>query len=98
MLKNSSLSLYSSRSCDKLADVILFQPSTVVSDALVSTGSRHGLVIVDTCWMAEIKCDSQVSQKQWVAVVKSAIVQCPWVEKERCVSPPSSPPQNLLLC
>ncbi|GMH55517.1 hypothetical protein TrRE_jg10713 [Triparma retinervis] len=83
VLKNSSLSFYDSQSCEKVVDVISFQPSTVVSDALVSTGSRHGLVIIDTCWMAEMKCDSQIHQKQWVAMIKSAIVQCPWVEKER---------------
>jgi len=83
VLKNSSLSFYDSRACQKLVNVISFQPSSVVSDALVSTGSRHGMVIVDTCWMAEMKCDTQIQQKQWVAMIKSAIVQCPWVEKDR---------------
>ncbi|GMH76537.1 hypothetical protein TL16_g07117 [Triparma laevis f. inornata] len=83
IIKNSSISFYNERSCKKLVDVVMFQPSTVVSDQLVSTGSKNGVVIVDSAWMAEIKLDSNVQQKQWVAVVKSAIVRCPWVERER---------------
>jgi len=83
IIKNSCISFYNDRSCKKLLDVVMFQPSTVVSDQLVSTGSKNGVVIVDTAWMAEIKLDSNVTQKQWVAVVKSAIVRSPWVERDR---------------
>lgn len=88
VLKNSSLSFYSSRMCEKLVDVIHFQPSTVVTDEMVSTGSRHGLLIADTSWMAELKFDNQVRQKQWLAVIKSAIVHCPWVERSRFIYNP----------
>ena len=83
IVKNSSISLYDRRECGRLHDVILFQSSTVVSDQLVSTGSRNGVVIVDSSWMAELKLDSQLLQRQWVAIIKSAVVRCPWVERER---------------
>lgn len=65
MLKNSALLFYNNINCTKLMDVLHFQPSTVVNDQLISTGSRHGVVIIDASWMAEMKLDGSVSQKQW---------------------------------
>ena len=84
VLKNSALLFYSSRQCLRLMDVLHFQPTTIVTDRLVSTGSRHGLVITDSSWMAEMKLDSTVSQRQWFAMLKVQIVNsCPWVARDR---------------
>ena len=84
ILKNSALLFYKDRGCEKLMDVVHFQQTTVVSDQLVSTGSRHGVVIIDSSWMAEMKLDSTVSQRQWFTMLKFHIVSsCPWVAKDR---------------
>jgi len=80
VVKNGSVSFYDSRLCEKLHDVILFQPSTVVSDQLVVTGTRNGAVIIDSNWMAEFKFDNHVLQKQWIAALNAARTRCPWVE------------------
>jgi len=83
IIKNGSVSFYNNRACTRLIDVIMFQPSTVISDQLVVTGTRNGAVMIDSAWMAEFKFDSTILQKQWLAALNAARNRCPWVERDR---------------
>jgi len=83
IIKNGSISFYNNRKCERLLDVIMFQPSTVISDQLVVTGTRNGAVIIDSAWMAEFKFDSNITQKQWLAAMNAARNRCPWVTRDR---------------